>query len=222
MIKAVIFDFDGTLIDTNGLILESFKHTFSKHLAICPKEEEIVKHFGEPLIKTMKFYDNKNAEELYKTYITYNERIHDKMVKSFDGALEIIMKLKKMGIKSGIVSSKRKDLVKRGLRVIGLPELMDVIITPEDTSKHKPDGEPLEKACSILNIKPKEALMVGDSHFDILCGKNAGAKTCLVKYSILPIKELMKYAPDYVIDNLIEIEGIIEEENSTCSKAMPL
>jgi len=210
LIKAVLFDLDGTLIDTNELIIESFKHTFKEHLNIDVPESEIVMYFGEPLIDTLVRYDKENANLLFNTYIKYNEAIHDDKAREVVYAKETISELKALGIKVGVVTSKRKLIAERGLNLF---DKMDVIITPEDTAKHKPEPEPIYKACEILNVRPNEALMIGDSHFDILCGKNAGAKTCVVKYTVLPLDKIMVYNPEYAIDEIKEITNIVKEEN---------
>jgi pyrophosphatase PpaX len=182
-------------------------------LNIYPGEEEIVQYFGEPLLQTLARYDEKNTMKLYNTYIQYNEKNHDDIVFAMDGAREVILGLKEKNIKVGVVSSKRRVMVDKGLKVCGLNGLMDVIITPEDTEKHKPDGEPLIKACSILGIDPTNALMVGDSQFDILCGKNAISKTCLVKYTAVPIENILKYKPDFLIEKLTDLLNIVDNEN---------
>lgn len=213
MIKAVLFDLDGTLIDTNNLVIESFKHTFKEKLNIDVPESEIVMYFGEPLIDTLARYDKENAQLLYNTYIKYNEAIHDDTAREIVGAKETISDLKSLGIKVGVVTSKRKLIAERGLKLFNLFDKMDVIITPEDTSKHKPEAEPVIKACELLKIQPKEALMIGDSHYDILCGKNAGAKTCLVKYTVLPIDKIMMHKPEYAVDHIKEVINIVREEN---------
>lgn len=218
MIRAVLFDLDGTLVNTNKLVLASFKYTLEKHSSSYPGDDEMVKHFGEPLITTMEGFDSKNAQKLFNTYREYNEKIHDDMVEKIDGAEETVRKLKAMGVKVGVVSSKRRPMVDRGLRVTGLEGLMDVIITPEDTKKHKPEGEPVLKACELLDVDAENSLMVGDSHFDILCGKNAGAKTCAVKYTALPFDSLLKYKPDCVIENMIDLIDIVNNENSKENK----
>jgi pyrophosphatase PpaX len=213
LIEAVLFDLDGTLINTNQLIIESFKHVFKTELNIYPGEEEIVQYFGEPLLQTLARYDEKNAMKLYNAYIQYNEKTHDDVVFAMEGASEAILGLKERDIKVGVVSSKRRIMVDKGLSVCGLSGLMDVIITPEDTDKHKPDGEPLIKACNIIGIDPTNALMVGDSHYDILCGKNAMAKTCLVKYTAVPIENILKYKPDFLIEKLTDLLSIVECNN---------
>jgi pyrophosphatase PpaX len=210
VIKAVLFDLDGTLIDTNKLIIESFKHTFRNHLNKDISEGDIINCFGEPLTITLARYDKDNVEELMKTFKKFNEDKHDELASGISNAIETIKELKKLDIKIAVVTSKRRMMAERGLKLFGLFELIDLLITPEDTIKHKPDGEPAEKACQILKVYKHEALMVGDSHFDILCGKNAGCKTCVVGYTALPIENIMKYNPDYKIENLKDLLNIIE------------
>lgn len=209
MIKAVLFDLDGTLLDTNKIIIESYKYTIKKHFNRELEEENITKYFGEPLITTLSRYSKENAEELVKTYKAYNESIHDGLVTEMKGAADILMALREAGVKVAVVTSKRRYLAERGMKLCNLLEKVDAIITPEDTVKHKPEGEPVLKACSALEVLPSEALMVGDSHYDIMCGKNAGSKTCVVRYSLLPFEELMKYKPDFIIEDLMDLMQII-------------
>ncbi|NMM64856.1 pyrophosphatase PpaX [Clostridium sp. P21] len=207
MIKAVLFDLDGTLINTNDLIIKSFKYAFKKHFNKDISREEVVKTFGEPLRDAMVRYDKDNADLLLKLFRSFNESNHDELASKFKGVEQGLKGLKDMGMKLAIVTSKRRNMALRSLKLIEVFEYMDVIVCPEDTEKHKPLGDPALKACEKLNVLPEEALMVGDSHNDLLCGKNAGCKTCLVKYTALSLKELMKYDPDYVIDS---VEDLIE------------
>lgn len=213
VIKAVLFDLDGTLIDTNQLIIQSFQHTFKEHLGIEVPQSEIVMYFGEPLIDTLARYDRDNVHILIEAYRAYNEEIHDEITREIVGAKETLAELKTLGMKVGVVTSKRKPIAERGLKLFNLLDSLDVFITPEDTAKHKPDPEPVLKACEVLGIKPCEALMIGDSHFDILCGKNAGAKSCLVRYTALPIDKIMLHGPDYAIDEIKDILDIVRKEN---------
>lgn len=213
MIKAVLFDFDGTLINTNELIIKCFKLVYKEHLNIDMPTAEICKYFGEPLLKTFERYDKENAEKLMGYYREHNLKMHDEMVRGFDGARETLVALRELGIKVGVVTSKRKEMTFRGLKFINIEDTIDVVVTPEDTDKHKPDPEPILFACDILGISPEEVLYVGDTSFDIKCSKSAGAKCCLVKYTMLPIEELMPLNPDYTVDKLLEIIKIVTDEN---------
>lgn len=213
MIKAVLFDLDGTLIDTNELIIKCFKLVYKKYLDLDVSREEICKYFGEPLLKTLQRYDEKNAEKLMEHFREYNSNMHDEMVKSFDGARETLLSLKALGIKTGVVTSKRKEMTTRGLKFINIEDTMDIVITPEDTKNHKPHPEPILVACNRLGINPSEVLYIGDTSFDIKCSKSAGTRCGLVKYTALPLEELMKLKPDYVVERLLDIVEIVINES---------
>lgn len=210
MIKAVLFDLDGTLLDTNELIYTSFVKTFKDKLNIELKKEEVTQFFGIPLGDPFKKYTNsENVDELVAYYREYNEAIHDTMCFAFDGVKELLTSLRDKGIKIAIVTSKRRELAERGMKIAGIYDFMDVIITPESTTKHKPNGDPAIKACNDLGIDPSEAIMVGDSPFDIHCGKNAGCKTCGVNYTFIDLNVLKESEPDYFIDKPLDILNLI-------------
>jgi len=211
MIRAVLFDLDGTVINTNELVIASWKHALGKHLGKCPEDREIIGTFGEPLITTARRYDYNNAEAICAIYKKFNISVHDQMIKHYEGMEDAIKELKVLGLKVGIVTSKRRETALRALKLFNLFDLMDVIITMNDTQKHKPHPEPLLEALKILGLSPTEAIYVGDTHYDILCGQNAGCRTCAVKYSIIPFDELAKYRPDYAIDKPLEIVELVKK-----------
>lgn len=215
MIKAILFDLDGTLLDTNELILASFKEAFSKCLNLNLEDSEVVKHFGKPLQYSFSTYGNKEkVQEMINTYREYNDRNHDTKCMPFEGVHDVLQQLKNKGIKIAIVTSKRKIMSERGMKISGIYDYFDVIITPECTEKHKPDKEPALKACELLDISPSNSIFVGDSTFDILCGKNAGCYTCAVKYTALPLDELEKVQPDFYISKFDELLSVINKINN--------
>lgn len=214
MIRAVLFDLDGTVINTNDLVIGSWRHTLKENLGLYPDDSEIISSFGEPLVVTAKRYDENKVDMLCAAYRHFNVSMHDSMIKKYEGMDEAIRSLKSLDIKLGIVTSKRKIMAERGLKNFGLFDYMDVIVAVEDTISHKPHGEPLLKALEILDLLPEETLYVGDTHFDILCGKDAGCRTCIVRYSMIPFDELMKYSPDFAIDKPMDLVGLVEDENT--------
>ena len=211
MIKAVLFDLDGTLLDTNELIYKSFDYTFKEGLGLMLSKDEITSYFGQPLPYTFEMFtkDEEKIENLIHMYREYNEKLHDNMCFPFKGVLELLEGLKNKNIKLAIVTSKREVLARRGMEIADIIKYMDVIVTPEYTKKHKPSSEPALYACEKLGVDPKDALMVGDSHFDLLCGKEAGCKTCGVKYTALNLKRLEEVKPDYLVDSPEEILNLV-------------
>ena len=210
MVKAVLFDLDGTLLDTNELIYNSFDRTFKDKLGIELKREEIIDFFGIPLGDPFKKHAKlEQVDELVAYYRKYNEEIHDTMCFAFDGVKELLDGLKERGLKIGIVTSKREALAVRGMKIAGIYDYMDIIITPESTELHKPNPDPALKACNDLGIEPSEAIMVGDSIYDIYCGKSAGCKTCGVNYTFIGLDNLKASEPDYFIDKPQDILKLI-------------
>jgi pyrophosphatase PpaX len=208
--KYILFDLDGTLIDTNNLIIDSFKYTYKTHLGLEVPEEEIVKYFGEPLIVTLGRYSKEQAEEMFNTYITYNEAKHDSSVslcKDIDGLLK---ELKEIGCTLAVVTSKRGKIAKQGLELFDISKYFDVIVTLEDTELHKPNPAPVLKALEMLNAKPEDALMVGDSIYDIHCAHGAGVKAVLVKWSVAEGHQEESATADFVVNETSELIDIVK------------
>jgi pyrophosphatase PpaX len=207
--KYVLFDLDGTLIDTNKLIMDSFKHTYKKHLDIEVEEQEILQYFGEPLMTTLARYDKDHVQQLFKTYIDYNETMHDGSVKLFENIRECLEALREEGCSLAVVTSKRSVMAHRGLRLFDILKYFDVVVTVDDTANHKPHPEPILKALEKLGAKPEEALMIGDSVFDILCAHHAGIKGAYVGWGTA-LAHQQAEKPDYMVQNAMEIVEIVK------------
>ena len=212
-IKAVLYDFDGTLADTVPLILESFKAAYIKVFGYCNRtEEDFKRYIGLPLISTFEMHDEITADKLFYAYLEYNEKLlRDNKVKLFDGVYEELTRIKDSGIVQGIVTSKRSESLQISLDLLDLNKYFDICVTKESTSKHKPDKEPLIYAARKLNIEDiSEILYVGDAKGDILCARNAGAKSCLVSWTDMDKEEILKAEPDHIIKEMCELSCIIQ------------
>ena len=208
--KYVFFDLDGTLIDTNKLIMDSFKYTYKTGLGLEVSEEEILRYFGEPLIKTLERYSPEKANELFKIYIDYNECRHDAVVTIFDGVKELLEDLERQGCTLALVTSKRTKVALMGLELFDIKKHFEVVVALEDTELHKPNPAPVQKALELLGAKPEEAIMVGDSVFDIHCAHGAGVKAVLVKWSAAHgFQEDM--SSDFVAHDTAELFDIINK-----------
>ena len=209
----VIFDLDGTLLDTKPLIDRSFYFTFQHHRpGYEPTEEELQSFFGPTLYESFSRYSDDEAEiaEMIKTYRKFNIEGHTtEHVKTFDGAKSLIKTLKKKGYKLAIVSSKKKDVVELGLNLYDLTKYFDVIIGGDDVKNHKPHPEGILKAMDVLKPK-RNVLYVGDNPSDILAGQNANVRTCDVMYSAL-FEECEKLNPTYCTKDLLGILKILGE-----------
>lgn len=206
---AVIFDLDGTLIDSNKLIIDSFEYVFNKHFPnLHITKEEYISFIGPTLWESFKRYekDPEKVDEYVRDYRYHNEAFHDENLSTFEGAHLLLKTLKEKDVKVGIVSSKMHYMVKRGLEVSGLLPYVDVIVGADDVVNHKPHKEPIVKCMSLLNVQ--EAFYVGDHPNDILSGRNAGIKTIGVSYS-WHIEALCLTNPDFMVKCLLDILEVI-------------
>ncbi len=199
--KYIFFDLDGTLIDTVPLILDSFNYTFIRHFGETRPEEETISYIGMPLINHFKDLYPGHEEELAKTYRAYNDKRHDSCIGVFIGIFETIKSLYEKGIVMGVVTSKRRELALRGLKLFNLDEFFIFVNGSEDSKKHKPDGDPLIVAMSKAGvINRDDVLYVGDSPLDIMCAKNAGVRSAAVAWTYSQRAELERVEPDLFIE----------------------
>ena len=209
-IKAVLLDLDGTIVNTNELILESFDHTLNKLLGHCPSREELIKTFGKPLTEVFQEMAPEKADELLAEYQNYQQSVdHSQYIKLCPNVREALDRLKAMGLKIALVTSKRTLGAHQNLTQFDLFSYFSTLVTYESTEEHKPTGGPAKKALADLGIAPHEAIMVGDSNLDILCGKDAGTYTAAVSYSAFGKDFLLSFKPDYYIKDLLELADIL-------------
>ncbi|UQD53353.1 pyrophosphatase PpaX [Bacillus methanolicus] len=208
-INTVLFDLDGTLIDTNELIISSFLHTLEKYYPGKYKRADVIPFMGPTLEETFEGINKDWAEDMAKTYREFNISNHDLFVKEFDGVYETVRILKENGFKLGIVTTKRLDVALKGVKLTKLDEFFDCIVAIEHVKKPKPDPEPILLALEQLRSVPEEALMVGDNHHDIFGGKNAGTKTAGVAWSLKGKDYLAQFEPDYMLDNMSDLLSIL-------------
>lgn len=211
-INTLLFDLDGTLIDTNELIISTYLHTLEKYFPGKYTREDVLPFLGPTLHEVFGEMDPDRVEEMVVEYRTYNLANHDALVREFVGVMETIETLKKKGYKLAIVTTKREDVAFKGLRLMKLDSYFDVMIAYDHVKKVKPDPEPIYLALEKLGSKPEEALMVGDNFHDVLAGKNAGTKTAGVAWSIKGREYLAKYEPDFMLENMTDLLSILGEE----------
>ena len=212
-IRNILFDLDGTLLDTNELIIQSFQHTYQTHLNKQVDKHEIIKSFGEILKVTLDRECGEASKEAIITYRGFQVGNFERLIAIHNGVLESVKELHRQGYKLGVVTSRLNESTIRGLKHFGLIDYFESIIGADDTDKHKPDPTPALMALKQLGGKPSETLIVGDSPFDILCGKNAGITSVAVGWSALPMDVILKAEPDYVVESMEELMALVEKLN---------
>lgn len=196
----VLYDFDGTLVDSVPVILSSFKAAYVKVFGRCERTDEDLRSFiGLPLGETFKSHDPETADRLLKAYLEDNEKkLVSGELKFFPGIWEMLNEIKKAGVKQGVVSSKRRHSAGITMDNLGILDFFDVCIFKEDTVKHKPEGEPISEAARRMGVfEMNRVLYVGDAAGDIQCANNAEAKSAFVGWSLMDKNEIMAFSPTF-------------------------
>ncbi|MEK5059826.1 MULTISPECIES: pyrophosphatase PpaX [unclassified Paenibacillus] len=213
MINTVLFDLDGTIIDTNELIISSFLHVLEQLGPGALPREEIIPHMGGTLEQQMQAFTGKTDVAEYVTgYRAYNAIHHDAMVNPFPNVTEVCEELRKQGIRMGVVTTKIRPSTLKVLEMYDLKKYMEVIVTVTDVTHPKPHPEPVQKAVEELGADPASTLMVGDSPVDIQSAKAAGVLAAGVAWSLKGEAKLREYGPDYILHDMNDILTIIQKE----------
>jgi pyrophosphatase PpaX len=195
----VLFDLDGTLIDSGAIILASFRHATRTVLRReIPEAELAARVGGSNIYDQLRAIDEEQADELVRVYREHNEPLHDEL-EAFEGVEHVLAELKRHGRRLGIVTAKRRRTVELAFAVLPLEPYFDVVVTAEMTDRHKPHPEPVLAALERLGAAPAETAFVGDSPFDVGAGKAAGVYTVAVAWGNI-----------HPVDALAEADALVE------------
>lgn len=210
-IRTVLFDLDGTLIDSIELILASYRYTMVEHGFPEVSDAEWLKGVGRPLRVQLAQWATspEHLEQLIATYRVYNLGNHDRMVTAFPGIVDIVKRIHTSGLKTGVVTSKNREGTRRGLRLVGIEETMDVLVCADDVTRPKPDPEPVIKAVELLGADPSTTIYVGDSIHDLRSGREAGVLTGAVLWGPFARHELEPADPDFWLQSPEDLERLI-------------
>ncbi|SDH20746.1 pyrophosphatase PpaX [Alteribacillus persepolensis] len=211
-INTVLFDFDGTLVNTNELIIASYQHALEGYVPHPYSREDIISYIGLPLSDSFKQIAPEQAEELMKRYQKHNFAHHDELIEEYEGVLDTVKRLYEEGYKLGVVTTKRRQSTEKGLQASGLSRYFSSVVTFNDVEHVKPDPEPIVKAMNELQSQPQECVMVGDSQYDILAGKNAGVQTAGVAWTIKGEDYLASYEPDVMLKKMPDLLTYLGEQ----------
>jgi pyrophosphatase PpaX len=207
---AILFDLDGTLIDSIELILESYRHTMRVHRGKSPPDALFLAGLGTPLRVQLREFCSTDAEleQMIATYREWNLANHDRMVTAYPGALDTVSALKADGAKLAIVTSKNLRGLQRGLSLCGFEGLFDVLVHCDSLAESKPDPAPVRLALEELGASASQALFVGDSPHDIAAGRTAGTRTAACLWGPFEKKRLAEERPDYWLSSFADLLAI--------------
>ena len=195
--KFLFFDLDGTLADTTELILVTFRDTFAELGIPLRSDEELLSQIGRPLHLQARDIDEERAQEIFDLYRRLYDVNHDSLAREFPGVRESLAELRQRGYRLAVVTSKRSRSAHGDLAYYKLAEYFEVVVTADDTARHKPDPEPALKALELLAAPPGDATFIGDSPYDLRCAHAAGVLAGAVEWGPFPREELEAEDPDY-------------------------
>ena len=208
---AVLFDLDGTLVDSIALLLASMRHTFQGR-ARQPSDAEWIDGIGTPLPKQLTPYveSDEDRERLVNRYRTFQTENHDRLMARYEGVIDTLALLYQRGHPMAIVTSKGNTMMDRGLKFIGADDYIEVAIGYDSVHIHKPDPYPVKAALEKLEYGADEAVFVGDSPHDIKSGNAAGVITIAALWGFFTRSQLAPDNPTYFLDNIKELPALLD------------
>ena len=208
---AVLFDLDGTLVDSIALLLASMNHTFEgrEHR---PTDSEWIAGLGTPLPAQLTPFieSEEDRQRLIQRYREFQNVEHDRLMARYEGVAETLAALQQREHPMGVVTSKGNAMMDRGLRFIGAEHFMSVTVGYDSCNRHKPDPYPVLLAVEKLSYTPAEAVFVGDSPHDIKAGNAAGVITIAALWGPFTRQTLDPYEPAYFIEKITELPPLLE------------
>jgi pyrophosphatase PpaX len=208
MIKAVLFDVDGTLLDTKEFVYQAYEHVLKSYDFNNVSRNEITLVMGEPLEKCYEVLTGLNdVGQLVNEHREFQLN-NLGLSKPFKNATPVLKKIKENGIKIAAITTRSKITSVKTLKNAGLLEYIDTVISGEDVINKKPNPEGLIKSLEIFNVSRDEAVMVGDTKVDVLAGKNAKVKTIGIMNGFHG-ERLRESNPDFIVSDIEDILQII-------------
>ncbi|MBW3534043.1 MAG: HAD-IA family hydrolase [Gemmatimonadetes bacterium] len=205
----VLFDLDGTLADSVPLILACYRHTMTVHRGAPPPDELWLRTIGRPLRDSLADFAASAAERdaMLETYVSHQRQIHDGTVKALVDAMEVVDALRDRGVRVGVVTSKGIEMARRTLASCRMEDRFEVLVTPEDVARGKPDPEPVHVALARLGLEEDRlrVLFVGDSPFDVQAGNAAGVRTAAVPSGPFSRETLAAAGPHHMLERLRQV-----------------
>jgi pyrophosphatase PpaX len=206
----VLFDLDGTVIDSGAIILASMRHAAKQVLGAAPPDEELMAAVGGPGLEAqMHALAPDRVDELVTVYRAHNEPLHEGLV-CCAGIDDLLVRLKDEGRRLGIVTAKRRKTVDLAFDQIPLAHLFETVVGGDETERHKPDPQPLLLALERLGARAEDAAYVGDAPFDVKAAKAAGVFSVGVTWGGIHARErLAAEKPDALVESADELYGVL-------------
>jgi pyrophosphatase PpaX len=209
LLQAVLFDLDGTLIDTVELIRVSFRHATLTVLGYEVPDEVTMANVGRPLRQQFHEMAPRHADDLLRVYREFNMAHHDEMAKAYPGTIEVLSQLRSWGIPMGVVTSKGTLAATRGIDLFGLRPFLQIVVTADDVEIHKPDPYPLRFAAGLMGVQLEYCMYVGDSPHDMQAAVAGGAMAVAALWGAFPEEEVVVPGTSFALAGIEELPGLL-------------
>jgi pyrophosphatase PpaX len=209
---AILFDLDGTLVDSIELIVSSARYAFSCREGPAPTTEQFVAGIGQPLVAQLSPYctNDEEIQFLIAKYREYQLANHDRLTTAYDGIPQAVHTLHAAGHALAVVTSKIEWLAHRALGHVGLAATIGLVIGCDATTRHKPHPEPVLLALERLEMAAADAIFVGDSPYDILAGREAGVTAVAALWGAFPRPALESAGAHFTLERPSELPAFVE------------
>ncbi len=206
---ALLFDLDGTLLDSIGLLLECMEYAFEGR-AVVPTREAWTAGIGTPLRDQMRQFavQEHEVEDVVARYRVHQDANLERLTSLFPGTTEVLGWARSARLQLGVVTSKGRGMTMRSLVHVGLEHAFDVVITASDTERHKPDPLPVQRALDAVRARPEHAFFVGDSTHDMHAGRGAGTFTGAALWGPFSRQQLDVTRPTHWLEGLADVPHV--------------
>lgn len=213
-VTALLWDIDGTLIDTTELVINGLDHVYRKFIGKTLPYDEIRALVGIPLVKQLQVFGDfatigSTQEEMEREFIRFWEERKDQE-RVLPAVTSTLIRGFQAGVKTGLVTSKNLSEIANTLPRLGIADYVDCIVSSDDVRNPKPDPEGILLALRRMEVKPDDAIFIGDSVYDMRAGRDAGVRRCAVTWGAATIKDLMAEAPDIICNNQIDLARLLD------------
>jgi len=208
-VECVLFDLDGTLIDTIAMIRESMRYATNAVLGEALPDEVLMRNVGVPLITQMREFSPEHADRLLAAYREHNHRIHDAMVKEYPGVESALEHFSAQGLKLGIVTSKSRAVAMRGIDRFSLGRFFETMVACDDVEVHKPEPYPLLYAAEQLGVDIARCAYVGDSPHDMSASVAAGSVSIAALWGCFSRERVLEPGPEYAAASINDVVAIL-------------
>lgn len=203
--RAVVFDLDGTVVDSVELIVVSFQHALREVLGREVPRHEAVAFVGRPLREQMVMFSPEHADRLVEVYREFNHREHDRMLRLYEGMLHLLERLTTCGVKLGLVTSKSRHTTQMAFDLTGIERYFAASVCADESTGNKPSPDPILTCLSQLGVPPSEAAYVGDSPADLQAARAAGTFSIAVSWGVFEVPALLAENPGQLVHTIPEL-----------------